>query len=91
MATDLKNTAARVPAVVASDTRFGASADRWISAAEVCERLNISTMSLWRWLQNDDLGFPRPVKIRNRRYFSERLVAEWQADAVTRAQLSPEG
>lgn len=33
-----------------------------------------STMTLWRYLQDESLGFPQPVFIRKRRY--------WDADEV---------
>ena len=35
---------------------------------------NVSDMTLWRWLQDDSLGFPRPTVIRQRRY--------WDADEI---------
>lgn len=31
-------------------------------------------MTLWRWLQDDSLGFPKPTMIRRRRY--------WDADEI---------
>ena len=31
-------------------------------------------MTLWRWLQDESLGFPKPTKIRQRRY--------WDADDI---------
>jgi predicted DNA-binding transcriptional regulator AlpA len=31
-------------------------------------------MTLWRWLQDESLGFPKPSKIRQRRY--------WDADEI---------
>jgi predicted DNA-binding transcriptional regulator AlpA len=31
-------------------------------------------MTLWRWLQDESLGFPKPTKIRQRRY--------WDADEI---------
>jgi predicted DNA-binding transcriptional regulator AlpA len=34
----------------------------------------VSQMTLWRWLQDESLGFPRPTTIRNRRY--------WDADEI---------
>jgi len=37
----------------------------------------ISDMSLWRWLQDPDLGFPRPIVIQRRRYWRESEVANW--------------
>jgi hypothetical protein len=33
------------------------------------DELGVSSMSIHRWLNDPALGFPRPVLIRNRRYF----------------------
>jgi len=37
----------------------------------------ISDMTLWRWLENESLNFPRPIYIGNRRYWREADVIEW--------------
>jgi hypothetical protein len=29
-------------------------------------------MSLWRWLRDDELKFPKPVRVRGRKYFRPR-------------------
>lgn len=42
---------------------------------EICG--GISDMSLWRWLKDPDLGFPRPVVISRRRYWREADVSAW--------------
>jgi predicted DNA-binding transcriptional regulator AlpA len=44
---------------------------RLVPAPEVCRRYGISQMTLWRWMDDVRLGFPVPVKIRNRNYFRE--------------------
>ena len=38
---------------------------------------NISDMSLWRWLKDPALGFPRPVYIQKRRFWREAEILEW--------------
>lgn len=49
-----------------------------ITAKKTCERLGgVSDMSLWRWLNNPELEFPRPVYIGNRRYFDEDSIDDW--------------
>jgi predicted DNA-binding transcriptional regulator AlpA len=54
---------------------------RYISAAETCRRVgNITTVTLWRWLKNEDLKFPRPSVINKRRYFDEAEIARWVAE-----------
>lgn len=37
----------------------------------------ISDMSLWRWLNDPALGFPRPVYIQKRRFWREAEILEW--------------
>lgn len=37
----------------------------------------ISDMSLWRWLNDPKLNFPKPIKIQTRRYWREAEVTEW--------------
>jgi hypothetical protein len=34
----------------------------------VLARYGISNMTLWRWDHDEDLGFPKPTWIRNRKY-----------------------
>jgi predicted DNA-binding transcriptional regulator AlpA len=42
----------------------------YLTAAQVRARFGgISDMSLWRWLQDEQLGFPRPLIINRRRFF----------------------
>jgi predicted DNA-binding transcriptional regulator AlpA len=43
----------------------------------------ISDMTLWRWLNDPALNFPKPVVINNRRYFSDE-----QLDQFDRAQAA---
>jgi len=48
---------------------------RLIPAKGVCERFGgISLMTLWRWLDDENMKFPRPTMIRNRRYFDSDEV-----------------
>lgn len=41
----------------------------WLPAVAVCERYAIGKMALWRWTQDDELGFPAPIQIRKRNYW----------------------
>ena len=56
-----------------------------ITAVAVREVLGgVSDMTLWRWLNDPDLDFPRPTYIGKRRYFRDAEIAEWieaQAEA----------
>lgn len=37
----------------------------------------ISDMSLWRWLNNPALDFPKPIYIGRRRYWRESEILDW--------------
>ena len=37
----------------------------------------ISDMSLWRWLNNPEMGFPQPRVIARRRYWKEAEILAW--------------
>jgi predicted DNA-binding transcriptional regulator AlpA len=53
-------------------------AAKFLGAAQVRERYdNLSDMSLWRWLRDDELGFPQPRYINGRRYWSESDLDRW--------------
>ena len=49
-----------------------------IPAANVRELCGgVSEMTLWRWLNNPELKFPRPTYIGRRRYWREADVVRW--------------
>jgi hypothetical protein len=55
--------------------------DKLISARAVLEQFNPppTVRTLDRWLADPRIGFPRPIHIASRRYFSEREVADFIA------------
>ncbi|WOH55040.1 DNA-binding protein [Bradyrhizobium sp. BWC-3-1] len=53
-------------------------AEALLPASKVCARYTRSAKTLDRWLKDDTLGFPRPVVIRNRRYFREAELIDWE-------------
>lgn len=65
---------ARALAVPQSDCNL----NRRIPAAAVCNLCGgVSDMTLWRWLNDDALAFPRPVYIGRRRYWREAEILAW--------------
>lgn len=58
---------------------------QYISARQVRDRVGkISAMTLWRWLRDDRLGFPKPTIILRRRYWREVDIDNWlQERALT--------
>ncbi len=49
---------------------------------------DISDVSLWRWIRNPDLNFPKPTKISGRLYFRADEIDTWIEDrAASRDQV----
>ena len=42
----------------------------YLPARKVRERYDVSDMTLWRWLKDPDLNFPKPMRINNRRLWN---------------------
>lgn len=56
----------------------------YLTARQVCSRYGgISDMTLWRWLNDPEMGFPCPRYINRRRYWDEA-----ELDEFDRAQAS---
>lgn len=56
-----------------------------ISAQDVCRRYSIAEMTLYRWLKDEGLDFPRPVVLRRRRYFYVEEIKSWERVRAGRA------
>lgn len=48
-----------------------------LSASDVCDRIGVTKMSLWRWENDDKLNFPKPLRIKTNRYWPECEIATW--------------
>ena len=59
--------------------------EKRIPAATVRELCGgISDMSLWRWLDNSTMNFPKPIRVQRRRYWKEGEVIGWlEAQSTT--------
>ena len=62
----------------------------FVSAARVRDRYGISDMTLWRWLRDPVLNFPRPMTIHGRRYWREDCLSEWEGARSPKACASTE-
>ena len=61
-----------------SQAVYEAVKDRRITSASVYVLCGgISQMTLWRWMQDPQLGFPEPIYIGRRRYWRESEILEW--------------
>ena len=51
---------------------------RRINASQVCDLCGgVSHMSLYRWLNDESMNFPKPIYIARRRYWREADVIAW--------------
>lgn len=50
---------------------------RLISASQIREIFGITDMTVWRWVHDEGLDFPKPIYIGRRRYWRESDVMEW--------------
>lgn len=56
---------------------------KFITASQVRSRFgNISDMTLWRWLRDEQLRFPRPLVIQRRRFFRLDQIEEFEQKRV---------
>ncbi|TGN58591.1 hypothetical protein E4L95_12330 [Paracoccus liaowanqingii] len=68
----------RLTANAAAVPQLDCNPHRRIPALTVCDLCGgISDMTLWRWLNDTTLGFPRPIYIGRRRYWREADVLTW--------------
>ncbi|MBB4215580.1 putative DNA-binding transcriptional regulator AlpA [Rhizobium sp. BK212] len=57
----------------------------YLTASQVKQRYKISEMSLWRWLHNERMDFPRPIVINRIRRFKEADLIAWERKRATEA------
>jgi predicted DNA-binding transcriptional regulator AlpA len=57
----------------------------FLTAAQLRARYGVSDMTLWRWLADEKLRFPRPTTIRKRRYWSVPDIEHWERSRAASA------
>lgn len=55
---------------------------RWVRNAEVAKYLNVTTMTVWRWSRNPDLGFPKPSVIKSIEYRDLNQLDDWMKSMI---------
>lgn len=54
----------------------------FLPARQVWERYGVTQMTLWRWLRDPDLNFPRPHYLGRYRYWKISDLEAWEATRV---------
>ena len=68
--------------------RTETTSDKKLPARVVWSRFGKTSKTLDRWIKDDRLGFPRPMYIRNRRYFDEAELLEWERVQASKPRLT---
>lgn len=53
--------------------------DRFLPARSVWERYGITSMTLWRWARDKEMGFPEPVYFGRFRHWRLSDLVAWEA------------
>ena len=59
--------------------RKGRDDDCFLTGRGVRERYHVTSMSIWRWLKDLEMGFPQPIRIGRLRYWKLSELIEWEA------------
>ena len=51
---------------------------QYLRGPKVRQRYDVSDMTIWRWLHNDELQFPKPTIINRRRYWLLEELEAWE-------------
>src|SRR6476661_6274397 len=64
--------------------------DAWLTSAQTRGRTgNVSNMCLWRWMRDERVRFPAPVKINGRNYWRLGDLRRWQAEQAAKGARTP--
>jgi predicted DNA-binding transcriptional regulator AlpA len=64
-----------------SDIAPSSTEGRMASQAKLAEHFDTSQMTIWRWRKKLD-GFPKPIVINGRNYWSIAAVERWKASLI---------
>jgi predicted DNA-binding transcriptional regulator AlpA len=53
--------------------------ERYLQTSKVRERYGTTDMTLWRWLHDETLAFPAPMRINGRRFWKLADLEAWES------------
>ena len=68
--------------------------DTLVPDPQVRSLFGVTSMTLYRWTNDPDLGFPQPIRIRSRNYRSRRALDAWLLEkgiSAAKGKLPGEG
>jgi len=66
-------------------------AKRYIPGPKVDERYGITPMTRWRWSRNDELAFPKPIRINGRSFYAEDELEAWERQRAALSRVKAPG
>jgi predicted DNA-binding transcriptional regulator AlpA len=61
--------------------------DTILTGPQVQKRYQKSAVTIWRWWNDDTLGFPKPIQINRLNYWRLSDLQKWEAEQA--AKLAP--
>ena len=65
------------------------SARRLVPDPEVCRRYSVHATTLYNWDKNPDLGFPKPIRINNRKFRDEAELDKFDRARAAERETDP--
>lgn len=66
---------------------LAATSLEYLPARKVWERYGVTSMTIARWLDNEDMGFPRPVYLGRYRYWKLSDLEVWERERARRQKI----
>ena len=54
----------------------------------LARELGVSSRTVSRWMEDQSLNFPAPIRLRGRLYFPRPKLEEWKAERIRSAMVS---
>jgi predicted DNA-binding transcriptional regulator AlpA len=68
----------KILASVSRAPQIGGPAERWMTGPQLVEYYGVTSMTIWRWWHDPELGFPRPLTVRRRNFWSVSDLRAWE-------------
>ena len=59
---------------------------QFLSVKEVLEKIGVSRATLYRWIDDKELGCPQPAKLRKRIFWDSQQLEKWMQAQAQAAQ-----
>ncbi|PWE52761.1 helix-turn-helix domain-containing protein [Metarhizobium album] len=50
----------------------------WLNTNSICQRYDITKMTVWRWERDEKLKFPQPMVVNGRKLYRQEDIEAWE-------------